>query len=214
VISVKTFVFNPFRVNTYVLSDETGECMVVDAGCSSDNETQQLIGFIKANKLHPARLVLTHGHFDHVMGLNYLFNHFKLKAEIHKEDLIQIEKAYEQAAFFGLHIESIPVPDLYIEDGTLIRFGHSETKILHVPGHSRGSVAVYSEKDNFVVTGDALFKYSIGRTDLPGGDYDMLINSIYSKLLVLNDEVIIYPGHGPQSSIRMERKLNPFLNET
>jgi hydroxyacylglutathione hydrolase len=211
VISVKPFVFNPFQVNTYVLFDETGECIIVDAGCSTDDETQQLIGFINKNKLQPVRLLLTHGHIDHVMGLAHLSNQFNLEVEIHKEDLILVEEVLEQAASFGLNVKPVPMPGKYIEDGTIIKFGNSEIKALLVPGHSKGSLAFYSEKDNFVVTGDVLFNNTIGRTDLPGGDYDTLINSIFKKLLVLKDDVIVYPGHGTKSTIGMERKMNPFL---
>jgi hydroxyacylglutathione hydrolase len=211
VISVKTFVFNSFQVNTYVLYDETCQCIIVDAGYSSEYEIQQLSSFIKSNRLIPVRLIITHGHFDHILGLSYAAELFKLLPEIHHDDLFLFENAREQASFFGLNFNNVGKPGIFLNDGDLVKFGDSEIVALHVPGHSKGSLAFYSKKDNFVITGDVLFNNSIGRTDLPGGDFDTLMNSIVHKLMVLNDEVIIYPGHGPKSSIGVERKMNPFL---
>jgi len=212
VINIKAFVFNPFQENTYVLSDETGECAIVDSGCFSEKEFNQLIAYISSNNFKPVRLIFTHGHFDHVLGLSKVSEYFQLKPEIHKLELYLTNDFVSQGEMFGFNTQSIlQIKDFFLE-GIPVHFGNSQLEVLHVPGHTLGSVAFFNSLDKFVVTGDVLFKGSIGRTDLPGGDYNVLMESINNKLLNLGDDVKIFPGHGPYSTIGQEKKSNPFLN--
>lgn len=210
-ITLKTFEFNPFQENTYILSDEIGECIIIDAGCYAENEFKKLFNYIASNKLNPVRLVNTHGHVDHILGVKGVSDHFGLKPEIHMLDLYLVENASEHAKMFGFEIPALPIFNNFLEEGVNIRFGNSELEVLYVPGHTTGSVAFFARNDNFVITGDVLFKGSIGRTDLPGGDYDKLMTSIFQKLLVLDNSVIVYPGHGPSTTIGLEKINNPFL---
>jgi len=210
-ITLKTFEFNPFQENTYVLSDETGECIIIDAGCYTENEFRKLFSYISSNKLNPVRLVNTHGHVDHIMGVKGVSERYGLKPEIHMLDLYLVENAPEHAKMFGFEIPALPAFNNYLEEGINIRFGKSELEVLFVPGHTAGSVAFFAAIDKFVITGDVLFKGSIGRTDLPGGDYDKLMSSIFQKLLVLDNSVLVFPGHGPSTTIGLEKINNPFL---
>jgi glyoxylase-like metal-dependent hydrolase (beta-lactamase superfamily II) len=212
VININTFVFNPFQENTYILSDNSGECVIVDAGCYFEEEFKQLFNFISSNKLIPVKLLNTHGHIDHILGVPRLSEFYNLAPEFHKDEMFLVKNAVEQGKLFGLNYNPVLKTEARLEEGSMINFGHSQLKVLHVPGHTKGSVAFVSESDNFIITGDVLFKGSIGRTDLPGeGDYNTLLKSIKNKLLVYNDEVLIFPGHGPSSTIGKERNTNPFL---
>ena len=210
-ITIKTFVFNSFQENTYVLSDESGKCVIIDAGCNSDLEFDKLVKYISSNKLVPEKLLLTHGHVDHVLGVAKVCDYYKIETEAHEQELKLIKAAPEYGVVFGFN--ATPVPDIsrFLEEGISINFGKSKLDVFHVPGHSRGSVALYSEADKFVITGDVLFKGSIGRTDLPGGDYDAIMKSISTKLLTLPDDTYVFPGHGPSTTIGIEKKSNPFL---
>lgn len=210
-IIVKTFVFNAFQENTYVLSDKTGQCVIVDAGCNSDSEYTQLFNYILSEKLKPLLLLQTHGHVDHVLGAVRVLKEYGIPIRAHKQELDLVAQAQAHGAVFGLKLEAVPVISEFLEEGVSVVFGTSELQIFHVPGHSRGSVALYSASDKLVITGDVLFKGSIGRTDLPGGDYDTLMNSIFTKLLNLPDDTMVFPGHGPSSTIGIEKRSNPFL---
>ena len=210
-ITIKTLIFNAFQENTYVLSDETGKCVIVDAGCESDAEFDKLTKYISSNNLIPGRLLLTHGHFDHVLGVAKLCAHYQIKVEAHNQDIDLIKRATEYGVVFGFNVTPVPEISLFLEEGIAVNFGNSKLAVFHVPGHSKGSVAFYSEVDKFVITGDVLFKGSIGRTDLPGGDYDAIMKSISTKLLTLPDDTTVFPGHGPSSTIGIEKKSNPFL---
>jgi glyoxylase-like metal-dependent hydrolase (beta-lactamase superfamily II) len=212
VIKIKTFVFNPLQENTYVLSDETGECAIVDPGCSTEKEFGQLLSYIIENNLKPVRLINTHGHFDHILGLSKVSGHFQLKPEVHKLELYLTNDFVHYGKVFGFDLQPIPIINNFLVEGIPVNFGNSQLEVLHVPGHTLGSVAFFSKPDNFVITGDVLFQGSIGRTDLPGGDYDVLMDSINNKLLKLGDDIKIFPGHGPYSTISEEKKSNPFLN--
>jgi hydroxyacylglutathione hydrolase len=211
VITLKIFVFNPFQENTYVLSDNSGECVIVDAGCFFENEFRQLSGYISSNNLTPVKLINTHGHIDHVLGIPRASEYYKLTAKFHKEELYLVNEAVEQGRVFGMNMNSFPETDASLEENTDIEFGDSRLKVLHVPGHTKGSVAFYSVSDKFIITGDVLFKGSIGRTDLPGGDFNTLMKSITNKILTINGDVVVYPGHGPSSTIEVEKATNPFL---
>lgn len=210
-ITIKTFEFNAFQENSYVLHDETKECLFVDPGCSDDPEREEMRSYIRENGLKPVAMVNTHCHVDHILGCRFIKDLYNIPFYFNKDDELLLIRAKEQGVFFGLTLEEPPKADFFLEDGQKILFGKSTLDIFYVPGHSAGSVALYSSSDSFVITGDALFKGSIGRTDLPGGNYQQLITSIRSKLLVLPRNVLVFPGHGPHTTIGDEYDTNPFL---
>ncbi len=205
---------NPWQVNTIILSDETNECVIIDPGCFNDDEKQQIQDFISANGLNPVRLLHTHLHLDHLFGTRFIAETYSIKPEAHPDDEFFIEQTKNYAAQFGVVIEQNP-PELsnYLNNNDEVKFGNTTLRIIHVPGHSPGGVAFYSESDKILVAGDVLFKDSIGRTDLPGGDLDTLLSNIKSKLFVLPEDTVVYPGHGPSTTIGYEKETNPFLQE-
>lgn len=204
-------VFSPIDVNTYVLADASGECAVIDCGCYDRNEFRKLTGLVSGKKLKPVLLLNTHCHLDHLFGNRFFVEEYNLGALCHKEDEYNRESAVEQAVFFGLSMEAPPAPAGFLTDGQKVKFGETELTALHVPGHTKGSLAFYSPKDSVVFTGDALFAGSIGRTDLPGGNYETLIKSIRTKLFILPPDTVVYPGHGNQTSIKAEISSNPYF---
>lgn len=210
-IKVHKFVVNPFQENAYLLWDETGSCVLVDMGSYTVDEKKEVLFFIENNQLEPVMIINTHCHVDHLLGNSFFKNKLKVPVAAHADDEFLIKTAVEHGSVFGFEVEEPPPVDSYLEEGRAITFGSSSLEVFHVPGHSPGSVALYSSEDAFVITGDVLFSGGIGRTDLPGGDYDTLIRSIKEKLMVLPDEVTVYPGHGPETTIGGERHSNPFL---
>ncbi len=211
-ITIKTFVFNPFQENTYVLSDESKQCVIIDPGCSDPDEMEEIEHYLVQENLSPVKLVLTHGHVDHILGIQYFATKYDLKPYVHSADAVLINLAPPQAQIFGFSFSGFKGQLQYIDQLSEINFGYSNLKIIHVPGHSPGSIAIYSAVDKFIITGDAIFKGSIGRTDLMGGDYQTLINSIRNNILTLPDDTVIFPGHGPFTTIKYEKLHNPFLN--
>jgi len=210
-LKLKQFAFNDFMVNCFILYHETGDCAIVDASCSNESENQVLSSFIKENQLTPKHLINTHCHVDHLLGNKFIYDEYGLTTACHTLDVFLIDEAVQHAAMFGLKAKKPPAPGQLIEEGDELEIGNSKLEVLHVPGHSPGSVALYNADTGICITGDALFNGSIGRTDLPGGDYNTLIDSIRRKLLVLPDDVRIFPGHGPESTIGNEKRSNPFL---
>ena len=211
-IKIKTFVFNPFQENTYLLYDETGEAVIIDPGCSTGPEEEHLLKFIKENNIGLKHLLNTHSHIDHILGNRFISEQFKLTLESHKDDEVLIKRAEDQAAMFGVKIESPPLPGKYLDEGMQVKFGNSVLEIVHAPGHSPGSIVFYNKTEKFMIVGDVLFNQSIGRTDLPGGSYDVLIDSITNKLFPLGDDMEVYSGHGTPTTIGQERISNPFLS--
>lgn len=211
-MKVKIFEFNPISENTYLLYDETKECVIIDAGCFYPDEKQQLLDFILDNELVVKHLLNTHLHFDHVLGNKFILDQFHLKPEANDKDSFLLDAMPAQMQMFGFR-EAETAPELgnIIKENDVITFGSQRLVVLEVPGHSPGSIAFYSEEGQCVFVGDALFRSSIGRTDLPGGDFEELINSIKTKLLTLPLETVVYSGHGPQTSIQFEAKNNPYL---
>ena len=210
-IQIKKFVFNPFQVNTFVLYDETRECVIIDPGCSDGVESLELMDFIKEKGLKPVRMLLTHTHVDHVMGINMLEEMLGIKPEAHEAGLVFLDHTISTAVSYGVSIDKNPSVVKYIKEGDEITFGKSKLDVLYTPGHADGSVCFLSRKDGFVIVGDVLFQMSIGRTDLPTGDYDLLKQNIFEKLFILPDDTIVYSGHGPETSIGFEKSNNPFL---
>jgi hydroxyacylglutathione hydrolase len=209
-LKVESFTFNPFQENSYVIHD--GErAILIDPGCWNTAEERELDDWLSVNKLTPERLILTHAHIDHVLGCAWAHDRFGLLPELHMADLQLLRNAPRQGQIYGVPCPPSPDPARFIEEGDLIRLGSDELRVLYVPGHAPGHIALYSETQRFVIAGDVLFQGSIGRTDLPGGDYDTLIRSIKEQLLVLDDDVVVHSGHGPDTTIGRERRMNPFL---
>ena len=211
-IQLKAFTFNPFAENTYVLYDETAECIIIDAGCYDDSEKNEMTKFIYENGLIPVELINTHCHIDHVLGLSFLAKKYNLDLRFHEKDMPVFDSTEMVAKMYGIpNVELPPSPSGFFEEGEIIEFGNSKLEILFTPGHSPGHVVLVNQDQKFVIGGDVLFYGSIGRTDLPGGNHQTLIDSIKSKLLILEDEFQVYSGHGPVTNIGFERKNNPFL---
>ena len=210
-IEVKGFTFNPFQENTYVLHDETMECVVIDPGCYSPEEKLELTEYIREKKLKPVKLLNTHCHIDHILGNKYVAETWNLELYIHNLELDLLNAAKAYGANWGIFAEKSPVPARFIGENDVIEFGNSKLEILFAPGHSPGSICFYNSENNFCISGDVLFYQSIGRTDLPGGDYPTLINSIKNKLFTLPDGTLIYPGHGTTTTVGSEKRNNPFL---
>ncbi|HEX7411451.1 MAG TPA: MBL fold metallo-hydrolase [Bacteroidales bacterium] len=211
-LTIRSFVFNSFGVNTYVLYDESRECIIIDPACQYPDEEDELAGFIGANNLNPVRLINTHTHIDHILGNTFISEKYNLIPETHSDAVIFLDTAQQAGAAFGVKIEKVIFPVKFLGDGDTVKFGNSLLRVLYTPGHAAGSICLVSDADSFVVTGDVLFQESIGRTDLPTGDLDLLLASIREKLFTLPDSFKVYPGHGPATSIGFERRNNPFIS--
>lgn len=210
-INIHYFTFGPFQENTYILWDETKECIILDPGNNNTSENKKLSDFITEKQLILKRLILTHAHVDHINGNKYVFDTYGLLPEVHKDDVYFIEKHLATATMYGISVEQSPMPKAFINEGDIIKFGNSTLNTLHTPGHSPGSISFYNLEDKFIIGGDVLFYGSIGRTDLPLGHHETLIKSIKEKLFPLGDYMKVYSGHGVPTSIGFERTHNPFL---
>ncbi len=204
---------NPFGENTLVVSDHTGECIIVDAGNYSPQEDRALTAHLTEHNLTPVMAVNTHGHVDHMLGVRYLQSHYGIPFALHGKDRFLIESAPTHGAIYGFQIEECPTIDIDLEGQSEIRFGESVLQIIETPGHTPGHICLYSPEYKLLLTGDTLFRESIGRTDLPGGDYSWIMRSILEKIMPLGDEVRFYPGHGADSTLGHEALHNPFVTE-
>lgn len=211
-MKIYKLVFSPIDVNTYILEDPSGDCAIIDCGCYTKNESEELAGLIESHKLNPVLLLNTHCHLDHVFGNSFILGKYNLRTLCNKEEELNRERSVQDASLFGLSMKTPPEPDRYLTDGEEVVFGTTRLQVLNVPGHTAGSVAFYNEKEGVVFTGDALFSGTIGRTDLPGGSFETLINSIKNKLFTLPGSTIVYPGHGGETSIEAEINSNPYFN--
>lgn len=207
---VQKFTFNPFQENTYVLH-AAGEGILVDPGCSNENEQRELESWLENNGILPGRLLLTHAHIDHILGCTWVKERYGLQPELHRKDLPVLKAAEYQGAMFGVRCDPPPPPARFIEEGEVITLGDEHLDVLFVPGHAPGHIAFYNPKQRFILSGDVLFHRSIGRTDLPGGDMDTLLESIRTQLYPLGDDITVYSGHGPETTIGEERRGNPFV---
>jgi glyoxylase-like metal-dependent hydrolase (beta-lactamase superfamily II) len=210
-IQIKKFTFNPFQVNTFVLFDETMECIIIDPGCADAAEKKEITGFIELEKLTPVRLLNTHSHIDHIAGNVFVAKKYGLKLEAHRDGKHFIEHSKENAYYYGFENFETTFPDIHIQEGDIIRWGNNELHVIETPGHAIGSVCFINHPQKFAIVGDVLFYQSIGRTDLPTGDYDQLIRNISNKLLTLPQDYTVYSGHGPETTIGFEAHANPFL---
>lgn len=210
-LHIQPFTFNPFQENTYILYNDHGSCIIIDPGCSSPAERERLTTFIDQKRLQPRHLINTHCHIDHVLGLEFIFSRYGLKLQMHAADQPVLDHAPAAGLMFGVPYENFTGGIKYLEDETTVGLDEDELKIIFTPGHSPGSISLYNEKQGFLISGDVLFNRSIGRTDLPGGDFDTLIASIRERLFVLPDDTKVYSGHGPSTTIGEEKRENPFL---
>jgi hydroxyacylglutathione hydrolase len=208
---IQFFTFSDFQENTYVLYDETGECVIIDPGCYDREEKEELRNFIRENSLKVVKLLNTHCHVDHVFGNAFVKREYGVELFIHRLDLPTLKSAVTYAPVYGFPHYEEATPDAFIDEGDHIHFGNSTLEVLFVPGHAPGHVAFYHPEQAFCIGGDVLFKRSIGRTDLPGGNHATLLRSIRTKLLTLGDQYVVYPGHGPSTTIGEEKRFNPFL---
>jgi hydroxyacylglutathione hydrolase len=210
----KRFEFNVFAENTYIVYNQNKEAAIIDPGCITPEECAQMADFIKTEKLKPVLLLNTHGHIDHILGNHFVYNEYGLAPLIHRNDLTLLHKLGEIAAFYGVDATPSPEPLRFIEEHEKILLGDVELEVIYAPGHSPGSVCFYNVQEKKLWGGDVLFRESIGRTDLPGGDYDTLEKNILTKLFILPDEVEVFPGHGIPTTIGHEKRHNPFVGGT
>jgi hydroxyacylglutathione hydrolase len=210
-INIKQFTFNPYQENTYVLFDETGECVIIDPGMYEPAEQNEFVAFIKSAGLKPVQLLNTHCHIDHVLGNKFVFDNWGLKPQFHLGELVILQAIPGYAPQMGMRYELSPEPEHFLEESGSLTFGNSKLDLIFAPGHSPAHLCFYSEADNFLIGGDVLFYNSIGRTDLPGGNHEQLIQSIRENLFVLPDDCKVFPGHGKSTTIGYEKKTNPFL---
>jgi len=210
-IVVQKFVFNSFEVNTYVISGKNRECIIVDPACMTVHEEAELSGYIHDNHLTPVMMVNTHYHVDHILGNTFVCNTYGLKPVAHKNGKLFWEAAREFGSVLGLDIQEVTKPEIFVQEGDVLKASDIELRVLYTPGHADGSISLVNDAQKFVITGDTLFYGSIGRTDLPTGDYDLLKESIEQKLFTLPPEYAVLPGHGPETTIGYEKLNNPFL---
>lgn len=210
-MEIASFVFSSWAENTYIIHDKTLECCIIDPGCNNKDEQQQLINYIEAKKLKPVKLVNTHCHIDHVLGNKFIADKYNLELHAHQGEKIVLDNMVNIARMYGVSYDPSPDIAVHIEPGKFLEFGETQLEVYFTPGHSPASISFFHRPTFQLIAGDVLFKGSIGRTDLPGGDFDTLIRSIREQLFPLGDEVIVYNGHGPTTTIGEERRTNPFL---
>ena len=213
-MNVVKFVFNPIQENTYIVWDESKECIIIDAGNMSAREDRVLADFIEEQGLKPVLAVNTHCHFDHILGVEFLKMTYGVKFAASSADLDLLKSGRASGAMFGMELGALPEEiDIDLANLDEMKFGNTTLRVIATPGHSKGCVSLLHEESKSLFTGDTLFRESIGRTDLPGGDYPTIMQSIIKKILPLGDEVVVYPGHGDKSNIGHESLYNPFVVE-
>ncbi|MEO7446442.1 MAG: MBL fold metallo-hydrolase [Ferruginibacter sp.] len=210
-LKIKSFTFSPIQENTYVLYNENKEAIIIDPGCYDDAEKQELAAFITSEGLKPVKLINTHCHLDHIFGNKFIAETYKLIPEFHKDEQQIHDFASASGLMYNLPFDTYSGEVKYLPGQGTINLGEDVLEVLHTPGHSPGHLSFYKADQQFVISGDALFNRSIGRTDLPLGNHAQLIKSIKEKLLVLPGETVVYSGHGPKTTVGEEKSENPFL---
>lgn len=212
---VVSLTYSPFAENTYLIYDETRECVIIDPGCYTKEEEKHLVHTIELHKLKPVRLLNTHGHIDHVFGNHFVLETWGLEAEIHRGEQVVLDSVTQIAKMYGIPMRNpVPPPGRFLEDDEEISFGKTTLKSILAPGHSPAHLCFYQAEDHYLIGGDVLFQGSIGRTDLPGGNHEQLLDSIRKRIYVLPDETTVYSGHGPETTIGWEAKTNPFVQRS
>ena len=212
-MKIAKFEFSLFGINTYVVWDpDTLDCAIVDPGMIDAEEENALVDFIKRENLNVTHIINTHLHVDHAIGDKFAVDTFKAPVYGHKDDEFLGQRLKQQAEDFHLRekVDAVSITS-YLNDGDIVKIGNGELKVIHVPGHSPGGIALYDAADHFLISGDSLFQGSIGRADLPGGNMNQLINAVKTKLITLPPETVVYPGHGPATTIAAEKRYNPYL---
>lgn len=212
-MNIQIFTFNALQENTYLLWDDSKECVIIDAGCYDKEEQIELVDFIVKECLKPSLLLSTHSHIDHVLGNYFLKTKYQIPLKIHRKDEATLRAVKTYAPMYGLPLYQEQLQDDYFAEGEQIKFGNTVLEILFVPGHAPGHVAFYHAASSSCIAGDVLFADSVGRADLPGGNFETLIKSIKTELYPLGDDTKIYPGHGPATTIGREKKSNPYLRD-
>lgn len=211
-LKLESLIFNPFSENTFIVYDETNECVIVDPGCTNAAEEDRLFGFIDSHQLKPLMVINTHGHVDHVVGNNAVKRRYGIKVAAHLDMHHDFTQAKRQAVWLGMQPEGdIDLPDIDLQDDQEIKVGNGILEVICTPGHAKGSISLYAPVEGWVITGDALFCRSIGRTDLPGGNFEELRKSIRTRLFSLPNETEVFPGHGESTTIGEEKDFNPFV---
>lgn len=210
-MKIHAFTFNPFSENTYILWASNGDGVIVDPGNFDSHETQSLQEFVASNKIKIKEIILTHAHIDHVFGCADLCAHYGVGIRMHKSDLFLLEHAEATGRMYGLPVKAAPAPQAWFSDVDTYELGGEILEVRFTPGHSPGSVSFYNSQENWVISGDVLFKQSIGRTDLPMGNHEQLLESIRTQLFSLPEDCVVFSGHGPSTKIGDEKRMNPFL---
>ena len=210
-LHIKCFTFNPFQENTYLLYDEEGTATLIDPGCYTEEEKQELEAFIRKEKLQVTQLLNTHCHIDHVLGNAWAIDRFQVTLQIHTLEVPVLKSVEVYAPNYGFRDYVQSTASSFLAEGQEIQVGKEKLRCIFVPGHAPGHLVFYHEASKRAIAGDALFRGSIGRTDLPGGNHALLLEKIKSQLFVLPEETVIFPGHGPETSIGYEKKNNPFV---
>ena len=210
-LTVERFTFNPVQENTYLVYNDKKDCCIIDPGCYFASEEQELLDFIKNNQLNPILLLNTHCHFDHIFGNRLVHKTFGLELHLHPLEEKVLEFGPVSSRNWQMEFDNYDGPLHFLQENDVVKIGDDEMKVLFTPGHSPGSICFYCEKDGFLIGGDVLFQGSIGRTDLPGGSFETLENSIRTRLYNLPEEVVVHPGHGPSTTIGEEMRTNPFV---
>jgi glyoxylase-like metal-dependent hydrolase (beta-lactamase superfamily II) len=207
----KTFVFNVFGENTYIAYTDNGDAAIIDPGCNNTAECAELEGFIKANQLNPVMLLNTHAHIDHVLGNDFIYSKYGLLPRLHRNELVILDALVYSSTFYGVQATASPQPVDFLNEGDKLKLGGLEFEVIFAPGHSPGGLCFYFASEKVLFCGDVLFRESIGRTDLPGGNFETLAHNIQTKLYTLPDDVEVYSGHGIPTTIGYEKKHNPFV---
>ncbi len=211
-IQIKSFVCNPYQENTYLLYDDSLECVIIDPGMYDGDEQNSVLKFISENKLKPVLLLNTHCHIDHVLGNKFIYDTYGILPQFHKGEEPVLNAVVAYAPQMGIRYEVSPLPEIYLPESGSVSFGNSQLELIFAPGHSPAHLCFYNKENKFLIGGDVLFYRSIGRTDLPGGNHDQLISNIREKIFTLPDDCRVYPGHGQSTMIGSEKQLNPFFD--